>query len=285
MRAGFKPLVAEPAGTYRDPVESMRLAPERYLEHLEQETARFRSALEEVPPGTGVPSCPDWDADDLLWHLGEVQWFWAEVLRRRPLPPDEDDVPQRPGDRSGLLAFLDRAGGALRHQLATAAVDEEAWTWSSDRTVGFVLRRQAHEALVHRLDAELTAGATTPLDPLLAADGVHEALAVMYGGCPAWGSQTPTDLHVRLDCTDTDSQVWVSLVRFTGTDPDSGKQYDEDDLAVVPDPGSEPDAVIQGTAGHLDAWLWHRIAGGVLHVAGDQDVLARLGAVLAQPIT
>ena len=34
----------------------------------------------------------------------------------------------------------------------------EAWTWSTDQTVGFIVRRQAHEALIHRLDAELTAG-------------------------------------------------------------------------------------------------------------------------------
>ena len=44
--------------------------------------------------------------------------------------------------------------------------------WADDKTVGYIRRRQAHEALIHRLDAELTAGAVTPLDPDLAADGV-----------------------------------------------------------------------------------------------------------------
>ncbi len=48
--------------------------------------------------------------------------------------------------------------------------------WADDKTAGYIARRQAHEALVHRLDAELTVGDRTPLDPRLAADGVDEAL-------------------------------------------------------------------------------------------------------------
>ncbi|WP_238993563.1 hypothetical protein [Nocardioides caldifontis] len=63
--------------------------------------------------------------------------------------------------------------------------------WAEDRTVGYIRRRQAHEALIHRLDAELTAGTVTALDPTLASDGVDEALDVMFGGCPPWGSFEP----------------------------------------------------------------------------------------------
>jgi len=41
---------------------------------------------------------------------------------------------------------------------AVAAADHTAvWTWSSDPTVDFVRRRVAHECLIHRLDAQLTA--------------------------------------------------------------------------------------------------------------------------------
>ena len=57
--------------------------------------------------------------------------------------------------------------------------------------MGFVRRRQAHEALIHRIDAELTAGRRTPVDPLLGADGVDEALRVMYGGVPGVGQVHP----------------------------------------------------------------------------------------------
>src|SRR5918995_144022 len=57
--------------------------------------------------------------------------------------------------------------------------------------VGFILRRQAHEALIHRVDAEQAAGVPSDVDPALASDGVHEVLAVMYGGCPPWGAGEP----------------------------------------------------------------------------------------------
>ena len=67
-------------------------------------------------------------------------------------------------------------------------------------------RRQAHEALIHRLDAELTAGAVSGLDPALAADGVQECLAVMYGGSPAWGTFTPGEGAAPVDLTDVDQR-------------------------------------------------------------------------------
>ena len=62
----------------------------------------------------------------------------------------------------------------LARVLEAADPADEAWNWSDDHTVGFILRRQAHEALIHRLDAEQAAGDVTELDPRLAADGVEE---------------------------------------------------------------------------------------------------------------
>ena len=50
-----------------------------YLAHLARESARFAEVIAEVPPAAPVLSCPAWNADDLLWHLGEVQWFWGTI--------------------------------------------------------------------------------------------------------------------------------------------------------------------------------------------------------------
>lgn len=280
---GSSPKSPGPPGGYRCPMDETGLDPQRYLDHLETESARFREVLEHCDPAARVPSCPEWDAADLLWHLTTVQGFWARIVTQRPTGPDGLEEPERPGTSAELLTAFDRASGALLDALSAAPVTDEAWTWSRDHTVGFILRRQAHEALIHRLDAELAAGSATALDPQLAADGVRELLSVMYGGCPPWGTVTPGETHVRVDCTDTDDQVWVNLARFTGTDPE-GTSYDEDDIKVVDDPGTEPDAVLQGTAGALDAWLWHRLDDGELRTAGDADVLRRFTAVLAQPI-
>ncbi len=264
-----------------------RLEPSRYRDHLHQESARFRAVLTDARPEARVPSCPDWSVADLLWHLTRVQYFWARTMNHRPAAPDPErgwGEPPRPERYADLLTFFDECSGNLQTSLANADPTEAAWSWAQDQTVGFTLRRQAHEALIHRLDAELVTGQVTPLDPALATDGVHEALDVMFGGCPPWGTFTPGELQVRVDLRDTDTQLWVVLGRFTGTDPESGVVHDEDDLQVVDDPGTEPDLVVEGRAEDLDAWLWHRRDDSALDWAGDATAKEILRRILDQPI-
>jgi len=258
-----------------------------YLEHIRTESAGFREVLADCDPAARVPACPDWDAADLLWHLASVQAFWAEVVRTRPAAVDEEYETKlpRPESYDGLLAAYDDYSASMVGALEAADPADEAWHWSSDHTVGASFRRQAHEALIHRLDAEETAGSVTDLDPTLAADGVLEALTVMYGGCPPWGTITPSDRVVAIRLTDTGDELRVALARFTGTDPDDGKSYDEPDLAVVADDGTSPLATISGTAGDVDTWLWHRGQGRVEPLFdGDDATLHELRGILAQPI-
>lgn len=262
-----------------------RLSSDSYLDHIRTESARFRDALAGCDPEARVPSCPDWTAADLLWHLGgDVQHFWSWVIRHRPEAPETYQEAERPESYAELLAFFDATNADFLDALASADPADAAWSWSSDQTVGFTFRRQAHEALVHRLDAELTAGTTTPLDPALAADGVDEALDVMFGGTPAWGSFAPLPHHVRVDSADTVDSVWVQLGRFTGTAPD-GTTHDTEDISVVADPGTEADVVVSGPAGALDAWLWRRGGDEAITVSGDRSVYDRFRACVNQPIT
>ncbi len=259
-----------------------------YLAHLGRESQRFRDVLAGCDPAARVPGCPAWDASDLLWHLAEVQNFWATIVRGRPAGPSEENEPQRPTSYDAQLAAFDRWSADLVAALADADPADAAWSWSSEQTVGFTFRRQAHEALIHRLDAEQTAGAVTPLDPALAADGVDETLDVMFGGCPPWGVFAPLPHFLRVDLTDTRESVWVQLGRFTGTNPVDDVAYDEDDLRVVDapdlDPGTEPDAVISGPAGAVDAWLWRRGDAEALHVTGDRGVYDHFRLAVDHPI-
>ena len=50
------------------------------------------------------------------------------------------------------------------------------WTWSSDHSAGFVIRRLAQEIGVHRWDAELAAGIEHTIEATLASDGIDEFL-------------------------------------------------------------------------------------------------------------
>lgn len=263
-----------------------RLSPEAYLEHLRAESARLRDVLTGCDPAARVPSCPDWSAADLLWHLATVQRWWSEVLTARPAHPEEVEPP-RPATYDALLAAYDEWSRDLVVALEGADPADEAWNWSDDHTVGFILRRQAHEALIHRVDAELAAATSSVVDPVLAADGVDEVLGVMYGGCPPWGSWQPGEQLVRVDATDTGTQVWVRFGIFSGTDPDSGTTYaDEEDFHVVEAPGDdvEPDVVVDGPAAALDLWLWSRGDASEISVAGDKATYARFAAIVDSPI-
>lgn len=257
-------------------------APE-YLRHLRSESARFREVLSTCAPDAQVPGCPAWDAADLLWHLTEVQHFWGSIVLDRPVGPDALTEPVRPADQAGLLAAFDAAHARLADALAAASPEDKAWTWSQEQTVGFILRRQAHEALIHRVDAEQAAGAVTPMDPALAADGVAEVLDVMYGGCPPWGEFFGLPHHVRVDLTDTGDTIWVQLGRFHGTDPE-GITHEEDDIRVVPDPGVHADAVISGEAAVVDQRLWRRGDGSAIHLAGDLAIVDHFRNAIHHPL-
>ena len=271
-----------------------RLSYTVYLDHIRSESALFRAALAHTDPTAPVPSAPDWTAADLLWHVaGEVQHFWTYVLETRPAGPTEEtyDEPERPADATyqDLLAYFDEINAKFVATLEQTEPDEPAWSWSKDQTAGFTYRRQAHEMLIHRLDAELAAGAVTPLDPALAADGVDEILDVFFGGKPDWATFTGGDHYVRIDAVDTDTQTWVQLGTVSGTRPNGDSLTDEPDLLVVAhetiEPGTEPDVVIEGTAEDLDAWLWRRRDDERIHVIGDQDIYANFRALTNQPIT
>ena len=259
-----------------------------YLQHIARESDLFARAIQAAEPGARVPSCPDWDADDLLWHLGEVQWFWGTIVREGVDGQGaEAQKPPRPSGRPALAEFFSGASASLSTALAAAAPDTPAWTWSEDHTVGFIRRRQAHEALIHRVDAELTAGiARSEIDPELGTDGVDECLRIMYGGdVPAWGTLTPEPGRtIRLRTTDTGHSWFVTLGQFAGTSP-SGTSYDEPACSIpAADPGTNAAATISGEAADLDCWLWNRPTLSEPDRSGDPDVLAGFDALRDQGI-
>ena len=269
-----------------------------YLDHVRSQSERFRQVLTDCDPSARVPTCPDWDAADLLWHLAGVQLFWAEVIRHRPASPDDprigtEGAAPRPESYAGLLEAFDDNSRALATELERADPEAEAWHWSGDNRVGTTYRRQAHEAAIHRIDAELTAGApVTPMDAALADDGVAEVLGLMYGGAPPWGTFAPSGETIGVRMTDTGTDLLVELGKFSGTDPDDGKTYeDEDDISLV-DAGPEPLATITGTAADLDTWLWKRDPtlslgwdeGDRIRIEGDRIAYEKLSAILGQPL-
>lgn len=254
-----------------------------FVRHVDRESRRFADVLSAVDASVPVPSCPDWTAADLAWHLAEVQLFWAAVVRDGRTDDEvaeriEEAKPPRPTAYADVLALARSAGADLVAALGQGTDDRPAWTWSADRTVGFVRRRQAHEALIHRVDAELVAGSVTALDPVLAADGVDEVLTVMWSGLPDWATFAPQGGTVELAATDAGRTWRVQPGRFTGTSPSSGTTYDEPTAEVAAANGEPAAARVAAPAADLDRWLWNR--GGDVETSGDEQALARLADVV-----
>jgi uncharacterized protein (TIGR03083 family) len=269
-----------------------RLDHSTYLDHIRHESARIHAVLADCDPAARVPACPDWDAADLLWHHAEVLWFWGEAMTHRPDgPPDETRRPGRADSYAGLLEQHAAHAAGLVDALGGAGPDEAAWSWAEHlpdgQTVAFTLRRQAHEALIHRLDAEQAAGLDpTPLDPALAADGVAELLEVMYGGAaPPWGRIEPGSHRVRIDLTDVGTSLWAQPCTFFGTDPDSGKNYDGPHVLLVADPRTAPSAVVSAAAADLDAAWWKRRGTDGISVSGGPAAYDDLMKALSPPLT
>lgn len=234
------------------------------LRTIASESERFLDAVQSADPGAPVPTCPGWTAEDLLWHLTEVHAYWAAILRGRAVTEEDSQaveaaMPQRPGEQDALVQAFRRHTTDLLTELAAREDAEPAWFWlETARTVGSTRRMQAHEATMHRVDAELTAGlGSAPIDPALAADGISHGVEVMWGW---WATLPgfefrPVGGPVALTASDLDLTWGVQPGRWVGRGA-SGTAYDVPS-AVLCDPAG-PVATVAGTAEALERWLWAR---------------------------
>jgi hypothetical protein len=142
---------------------------------------------------------------------------------------------------------------------------------------------QAHEALIHRTDAELAAGVTvTRPSAALAADGVDELIRGFIVGVPDWATWTPDGTTLALECTDVAARYVLELGRITGTSPASGRSYDLDAAELRDDPSPPVDAEVSGDAWELDRWLWGRGDATALTITGALEIVTRFRALVTE---
>ena len=232
---------------------------DEYLPVLERTNRRFADAAAEAVLARGwtapVAGCPGWTLADLVWHLSEVQHFWAWIVRTRA--PDASGYPRparRPVDE--LLGFFTAVSAALETALDAADPTEPVWTWGPRQDVAFVLRRQMQEAVVHTVDVEQVLGDVRAIPADVGLDGLDEWLEVMVPGALPHGP--PEDAHpVVLHAVDADAE----RILFPGSRP-------------------FPIAALTGNAGDLLLAVWRRVPLEVLTVDGDPlQAAAMLGLV------
>jgi uncharacterized protein (TIGR03083 family) len=254
----------------------------RFLECLQADFWRIR----EVVPGhleAQVPTCPDWTVADLVRHVGQVYLHKVEMMRHGAHPEGWPPASFREEEPVGLLT---RGYGELRAEFDARKPEDASKTWyEPDQTVGFWVRRMAQETVMHRIDAELGAGASiAPVPDDLAVDGVDELLKVFVAyAFSEWPEDFTEALKgspghaflIRTDATaDCPSVSWLVM-----TGPDQ--------LTIEGGPGEKladaatPDVTIGGAPTDILRWAWNRETPGEpspVRIEGDARALAEFRA-------
>jgi len=238
-----------------------------HIEALRAEGARMAAAVAASSPDAAVPTCPEWVVRDLVRHMGGVhRWATGYVAGARTEQWDvelDEVVGAWPTD-SELAGWLAQGCATLADTLAAAPPDLECWTFlRAPSPLAMWARRQAHETAVHRVDAELAAGASvTPFAAPFAADGVDELLSCFVTRrSSSLRSETPASLAVS--CTDAEA-AWLLRMDADRVTTDTGP--DAAALGVA-------DCSVRGAADDLYRALWNRAGPEALAVEGDRGVL------------
>lgn len=231
----------------------------QHVEAIGREIPRMAAAVRDRDPATPVPTCPAWDLRELVAHTGGVhRWATAMVrdLAQRRYDRAEMDL-GIPGDAKEYADWLEAGAAPLVEALTGQDPDAEMWAWGGDKHVRFWSRRQLHETVVHRADAEIAVGITPHVEEEIAVDGVEEFLDVL-----PW---RPARDELRGDGETISWQADTGagwLIRLT---PD-GFTYDRS--------GSAGDVTVRtATAGDLMLLVWGRRSPEDYSVDGDTKLL------------
>jgi uncharacterized protein (TIGR03083 family) len=226
--------------------------PKEYIAALRREGAALAVAAQ-GRLGAPVPSCPEWNMSELVWHMGYVHHFWKEIAARRLQDPEGLERPPRPSDDELLAWFAD---GVEQTAAVLEALDPATpvWTWAPQHDVAFIQRRMAQETAVHRVDAQLAAGPPEPIEPALAVDGIDEFMTIHLPG----RAQGDGGESVHLHATDAPGE-WVVAFRH-GT------------VSVEREHG-KADAAVRAPASDLLLLLWRRVSPDDVEILGDPDAL------------
>lgn len=252
------------------------MEPSRWLELLAIEGDRLGS----VPVDsldTPVPTLPDWTVERVLRHTGKVHRWVTATLAAGPGAGLATDVEALPKGPAALDAYRESVL-AVAEELARHDPNEESTTFVGPGTAAFWYRRQAHEVVVHRVDAQdavHAAGGPAP-DPIAvdhAADATDEwarlFLATRFG---QRAGGLPEDLHgrsVHIHGTDdpgpTDGAEWILRLGADGVEVEASH--------------AKGDVALRGPAEDLLLVLWRRRPLTDVEVVGEVTVAERLIAV------
>ncbi|RZT83373.1 uncharacterized protein (TIGR03083 family) [Pseudonocardia sediminis] len=246
---------------------------DRHCTEIVTQTGLLRASLPGVDQRAPVPSCPGWDVNALLRHVGEAhRWIGATVAVPSDTPPPQDAVRQVTGhtdtDPVALGDWLADGAEQLAATLRRAGPDGPAWTPIPDglATATFHARRMAHETVMHRADAQLVIGAEFDLADDVAADGIDEwcelgSLPMMFDVHPEQRELLGPGRTILLD--GGEGGRW--MMDMTGARLDFGRTTGDETATTT----------VRGPVTDLLLMIFRRKAPGDLDVTveGDSDLL------------
>jgi uncharacterized protein (TIGR03083 family) len=233
----------------------------RFLACLETDYRRLR----DIVPGHldhPVPTCPGWTVASLTRHVGQTYLHKVEMMRHGQQP---DAWPPDGFATADPVRLLDQGYADLTAEFAARDPGDTCPTWyGPDQTVGFWIRRMAQETVIHRMDAELGAGAPVrPAPDDLAVDGVDELLKVFavyaFAQWPEDFSEVLRDSPGRtftLRATPGDRGPGISWRVQTGP----GRLTAAGGPGGMPDQAARSDVTVSGAPSALLRWVWNREA-------------------------
>jgi uncharacterized protein (TIGR03083 family) len=237
---------------------------DQHIAALDRDGRLLADAAERCGLAAPVPSCQPWRIRDLLRHIRYVHWWAGTHVREASSQvitgPSESELLNGGPPDAGLLDAYRAGHRALVEILRDAdpAISCAAFL-PAPSPLAFWARRQAHETAIHRADAELAAGAVTPVDPEFAADGVDE-LVTGFAPRERLTARPQVTRTLLLRAADTGDH-WYLVIGPGGVGARRGYH--------------EADAVVSGPAQGLYFLLWNRqdIDAAGATVSGDTDVL------------
>jgi uncharacterized protein (TIGR03083 family) len=230
-----------------------------YLRFLREDGRAFAKACDNSL-NLPVAGCPGWVIRDLVIHVTEVHAFWNFIARTGIAGP-ENYVPPEVSDDANLMTGFRVGLDELVSALASTDAASPCWTWDGSHDIAWITRRMAQEMAVHTWDACMAIGDATPIDAVLASDGIDEFVHMMLR-YPMPEAAAPVG-SVHIHCTDVDGE-WLIV-------PD-GEQL------IVSREHAKGICAIRGTAHDVLMVLWRRYTISDVEVIGDATVASRFVA-------
>lgn len=147
-----------------------------------------------------VQHCPGWKVRDLVAHIADVQWFWADIVERGVTRYEDRRQPPGPPPGTDMVAWFSAQTKRLVDRLATWDARQPLWTWwAPDQSIAFIARRQLNEVAVHAWDAANAAGVPAPIERDVAILGLEEFAEVFVHDLKTDVAAPPP---LRLETTD-----------------------------------------------------------------------------------